>query len=86
MKQSELLTVIEDILEVDAGSISLTNSLDDLGWDSLSSISFIAEIDQRTGAQVEAKERLPVGACSSSVVREASAWPPRSRRVSVEHT
>jgi len=46
MKQSQFLTVVEGILEVDSGSIDTQDSLDSLGWDSLAHLSLIAELDR----------------------------------------
>ncbi|MDR7185327.1 acyl carrier protein [Microbacterium trichothecenolyticum] len=52
MDQQELIALVEEILEADAGTVAIDNDLDDLGWDSLANITFIAEIDERTGRTI----------------------------------
>lgn len=54
MNEIELITLVEEILEVEAGTVKVEASLDDLEWDSLANISFIAEIDSRLGKTVDA--------------------------------
>jgi acyl carrier protein len=56
MEQSEFVALVAEILEVDPATVSLTDSLDDIDWDSLANISFIAEIDTRFNAQIDADE------------------------------
>ena len=56
MTKSEFLAMIEEILEIDAGSISLDAHLEDLGWDSLSDVSFIAEVDSALDMEVNANQ------------------------------
>jgi len=46
MENSQFISIVEDILEVDSGSINTQDSLDSLGWDSLAHLSFIAELDR----------------------------------------
>ena len=53
MEETELISLVEEILEADAGTIALTDSLEAAGWDSLANISFIAELDQRAGIMVD---------------------------------
>ena len=53
MNRTDLLTTIEDILEVPHGSVSPDSSLEALDWDSLANISFIAELDLRFGLRVD---------------------------------
>lgn len=48
---------LERILELAPGSITGTESLADLQWDSMSSIMFIAMADEKFGAKI-APERL----------------------------
>ncbi len=38
--------VVAEIVEKDAGEISNTTRLEDLGWDSLAVVSFIAAVDE----------------------------------------
>lgn len=54
MELSEFLTLTEEILEVDTGSISLGDKLESVGWDSLANIGLIAAIDERFGVTVDA--------------------------------
>jgi len=56
MEESAVLALVEEILESESGSVSLSDSLEDLEWDSLSNISFIAEIDARLGVTIDAAE------------------------------
>lgn len=53
MDEQTFLQLVADILEVDAAEIDLGGDLETLGWDSLSNISFIAEIDERVGVTVD---------------------------------
>lgn len=57
MNQEEFLALVDETLEEDAGTASMESNLDDLGWDSLANISFIAEVDTRHGVEIDA-ERL----------------------------
>jgi acyl carrier protein len=52
MDQHELIALVEEILEIDAGTVAIDDDLDDLGWDSLANITFIAEVDERTGRTI----------------------------------
>jgi len=56
MEETAVLALVEEILESESGSVSLSDSLEDLEWDSLSSLSFIAEIDARLGITIDAAE------------------------------
>lgn len=56
MDQDELLNVVAEILEVEPGTVTLTDRLEDIDWDSLSNISFIAEVDTRLGATLDADQ------------------------------
>ncbi len=56
MTKSEFLAMIEEILETDAGSLNLDARLEDLGWDSLSDVSFIAEVDSTLDMEVNANQ------------------------------
>jgi acyl carrier protein len=47
MTKKEFLGLVEEILEVDAGSLTGEEEIADLaGWDSLAVVSFIAMIDE----------------------------------------
>ncbi len=52
MDQSQLLATVAEILEIDVSEVSMDSSLDELDWDSLSRISFIAAVDQFNGKTV----------------------------------
>lgn len=56
MNQDELLAIVAEILEVEPGTVILTDQLEDIDWDSLANISFIAEVDTRLGATLDADE------------------------------
>ena len=64
MELSEKLALLEDILDVDSGSLSCDQSLDDIDeWDSLSALSVVVMIKDEfnvkiTGAQVRAFKTL----------------------------
>lgn len=53
MDEQTFLQLVADILETDVAEVSLDGDLDALGWDSLSNISFIAEIDERVGVTID---------------------------------
>lgn len=53
MDEQTFLQLVADILETDVAEVSLDSDLDALGWDSLSNISFIAEIDERVGVTID---------------------------------
>lgn len=53
MDEKTFLQVVADILETDADQVALTSDLESLGWDSLSNISFIAEVDDRVGVTID---------------------------------
>jgi acyl carrier protein len=57
MDQQQFVSLVEEILEVEPGSLGLDDSLEELDWDSLANISLIAEIDSRIGKSLDA-ERL----------------------------
>lgn len=44
-KETQVLQIIADILEVDIGSITLDMMLDEERWDSLAVVTFISEVD-----------------------------------------
>lgn len=52
MEQNDFLHLAAEILEVDTSDVSLESNLDDIDWDSLANISFIAEIDSRLSKSV----------------------------------
>ncbi|WP_394552740.1 acyl carrier protein [Agromyces sp. MMS24-JH15] len=54
MDESTLLRTVADILEIDIDEVSLSDELEVIGWDSLSNISFIAEVDTAVGLTIDA--------------------------------
>lgn len=56
MEQATFIELIAEILEVEPNSVSFSDVLDDIDWDSLSNISFIAEIDTVLGQSIDADE------------------------------
>ena len=54
MNQADLYELVADILEVDQGVVKPAADLEELGWDSLATLSFIAEVDSRTGSRIDA--------------------------------
>lgn len=56
MNQANFLELVAGILEVDASTVSLTDVLDDIDWDSLANISFIADVDNAIGTTIDADE------------------------------
>jgi acyl carrier protein len=54
--QSEFLVLAAEILEVEETEVTLDSSLDEIDWDSLANISFIAEIDSKLNRSVSPEE------------------------------
>lgn len=52
LEQNDFLNLAAEILETEVSDVSLDSNLDDLDWDSLANISFIAEIDSRLNKSV----------------------------------
>ncbi len=53
VSQNEALDLVAEILEVPAGQVAADADLDELGWDSLSDLSFIAAADERYGVTID---------------------------------
>ena len=53
MEQKEFIAFVEEILEVEAGTVAIGNKLADIDWDSLANITFIAEIDTKFGVPLD---------------------------------
>ena len=47
MEQTELVNLVAEILETDASNVGIDDKLEGIGWDSLSRLSFLAELDDR---------------------------------------
>lgn len=52
MDEAGFIELVKEILELDEEEVTMESTLDDLGWDSLSNISFIAAVDERTSKVV----------------------------------
>ena len=57
MDQTEFIEFVEEILEVGANTIAISDKLGEIEWDSLANITFIAEVDSKFGVSLDA-ERL----------------------------
>ncbi|MCE7480328.1 acyl carrier protein [Microbacterium profundi] len=60
MDEKAFLELVAEILEVDVADVNLTDELEEIGWDSLANISFIAEIDDAIGVEINADELAKV--------------------------
>lgn len=56
MDETTFLNLVAEILETDVADVKLSDELDELGWDSLSNISFIAEVDEAVGVTIDADD------------------------------
>jgi acyl carrier protein len=54
MNEADFRDMLEQILEVESGSVSMDASLDELDFDSLTTLSFISEVDTRLGVAIDA--------------------------------
>ena len=54
MQKEELVEIVASVLEVDPLDVKMTSNLEDLGWDSLSSLAFIAKIDEAMQMSIDA--------------------------------
>lgn len=53
MNQKEFFALLEDILEIDEGSLTPETDLQAVGWDSLADVSFIAAVDSQLGMTLD---------------------------------
>lgn len=56
MNKREFLDLLEEVIGVDPGTLDGTETLAQLGWDSLAVLVFIATIDERFGVDILPKE------------------------------
>ncbi len=49
MNKAEFINLIEDVLEEDHGTFDGSESLKDVGWDSIAFMSFISTVDSKLG-------------------------------------
>lgn len=68
MDQAQFVSLVEEILEVPAGTVDMDDNLVEIDWDSLANISLIAEIDNRTGRTIS-----PEGLAASTTVGDLYA-------------
>lgn len=53
VNDTELIALVEEILELEVGTVKLDDLLEDIEWDSLANITFIAEIDTKLNQSIE---------------------------------
>ena len=57
METSKKIELLEEMLEVDAGTITPDMSLDDIGeWDSMAALSFIVLMDEEFGKEINGED------------------------------
>lgn len=56
MEQSKFINYIAEILEISNDEIEMSNSLENLGWDSLCDLSFIALVDEKMDKKIKAQD------------------------------
>ena len=52
MSKSDFLLLIDELLELDSGTLKGPEQLEDVGWSSLAVVGFIATADERFGCAV----------------------------------
>ena len=55
MTKEEALRLVEEAAVADPGTLVGTESLDQIEWNSLANVSFIALVDERVGREPDAK-------------------------------
>lgn len=62
------MKILEDIMELDEGTLSLDDKLSDYPeWDSLSILSFVVAVEERTGKVVSTEEAKSIVTVSDAV-------------------
>jgi acyl carrier protein len=56
MTQTEFLAHVDDVLELESGTVQLDDDLESHGWSSLSRVSFIAMVDEEFGLEVSGRD------------------------------
>lgn len=56
MSEPELLSLVAEILEAPAAGIAPDSDLEDLGWDSLSNLTFLSIADDRYGTTIDPQD------------------------------
>lgn len=54
MDEKQFLALLEEILEVDPGSLAITDQLSEYDWDSLAVLGFISAIDSELDLSLDA--------------------------------
>lgn len=55
MTEESFIALIEEVLEVDPGTVSLGSTMEELDWDSLSNLSLIAVLDSEHNIAIGAQ-------------------------------
>jgi hypothetical protein len=57
MNEKERVALLEEIMDLDGGVLSITDVLADYEeWDSLTALSFISEMDERFGKKISGEQ------------------------------
>ncbi len=57
MSEKERIEILEEIMDVDPGTLKVTDTLADYEeWDSLTALTFISEMDSRFGKKITGQE------------------------------
>jgi acyl carrier protein len=56
MSEPELVSLVAEILEISPTEITADSDLEELGWDSLSNLTFLSIADARFGTTIDAEE------------------------------
>lgn len=59
MKRSEFINAIEELLEEDLGTYDGSEPLEDVGWDSITFMSFITMVDTKLGKTLSPNDVTP---------------------------
>ena len=62
MDKTQFLKLIDELLELDEGTLKGGEQLDGIGWDSLATISFMALVDERFGFSLQPRQ---IAGCST---------------------
>lgn len=54
MNEKELIELVAEILEIDVAGLIDTTNLEAMGWDSLTQLAFIADLDSKFEIRVDA--------------------------------
>lgn len=56
MRRKDFLLLLDEVIEAQAGTLTGAEALQDIAWDSLSVLGFIALMDERFGVAVSPKK------------------------------